>query len=112
VLLRALANPGVGFVWLTESLGVTTSTGRAMDVLRAVCADFEWEILRERVHTAISHASRQGCPDGRRRRVAVRTTGLFRLKPERVSHGETTPRLAISRTSVRRIVGAGSDHAP
>ena len=47
--LQELEHLGVGFVSLTEALDLTTPTGRAMAALLAVFAEFEREILRERV---------------------------------------------------------------
>jgi DNA invertase Pin-like site-specific DNA recombinase len=51
-LLAKLQEPdhlGVGFLALTEALDLTTPAGRAMAGLLAVFADFEQDILRERV---------------------------------------------------------------
>lgn len=70
VTLRELTDLGVGFVSLTEALDLTTSTGRAMASLLAVFAEFEREILRERVRAGIAQThqecrrnlSAQGCP--------------------------------------------------
>jgi DNA invertase Pin-like site-specific DNA recombinase len=47
--LQELSALGVGFVSLTEALDLTTPGGRAMAGLLAVFAEFEREILRERV---------------------------------------------------------------
>ena len=47
--LQELEHLGVGFVSLTEALDLTTPAGRAMAGLLAVFAEFEREILRERV---------------------------------------------------------------
>jgi putative DNA-invertase from lambdoid prophage Rac len=47
--LQELQHLGVGFVSLTEALDLTTPAGRAMAGLLAVFAEFEREILRERV---------------------------------------------------------------
>jgi putative DNA-invertase from lambdoid prophage Rac len=49
VTLKELAELGVGFVSLTEELDLTTPTGRAMAGLLSVFAEFEHEILRERI---------------------------------------------------------------
>lgn len=49
VTLRELTDLGMGFVSLTEALDLTTPTGRAMAGMLAVFAEFEREILRERV---------------------------------------------------------------
>jgi putative DNA-invertase from lambdoid prophage Rac len=54
--LKELHELDVGFVSLTEALGLTTPTGRAMAGLLAVFAEFEREILRERVRAGLAHA--------------------------------------------------------
>jgi DNA invertase Pin-like site-specific DNA recombinase len=56
VTLRELTELGVGFVSLTEALDLTTSTGRAMAGILAVFAEFEREVLRERVRAGIAQA--------------------------------------------------------
>ena len=53
---------GVGFVSLTEALDLTTSTGRAMAGLLAVFAEFEREVLRERIRAGIAQAREGGRP--------------------------------------------------
>lgn len=60
VTLRELTDLGVGFVSLTEAQDLTTSTSRAMASLLAVFAEFEREILRERVRAGIAQ-TRQEC---------------------------------------------------
>jgi putative DNA-invertase from lambdoid prophage Rac len=52
--LKELAELGVGFVSVTEALDLTTPTGRALTGLLAVFAEFEREILRERVKAGIA----------------------------------------------------------
>src|SRR5580704_3177358 len=49
---------GFGFVSLTEALDLTTPTGRAMAGLLSVFAEFEHEILRERIRAGIAEARR------------------------------------------------------
>ena len=60
VTLKELAELGVGFVSLTEALDLTTPTGRAMAGLLSVFAEFEHEILRERIRAGIAEARLQG----------------------------------------------------
>jgi hypothetical protein len=52
--LQELEHLGVGFISLTEALDLTTPTGRAMAGLLAVFAQFEREILRERVRAGLA----------------------------------------------------------
>ena len=47
--LNELNGLGVGFISLTEAFDLTTAIGRAMAGLLAIFAEFEREILRERV---------------------------------------------------------------
>jgi DNA invertase Pin-like site-specific DNA recombinase len=42
-------------VSLTEALDLTTPAGRAMAALLAVFAEFEREVLRERVRAGLAH---------------------------------------------------------
>src|SRR3954452_15913548 len=51
--LQELEHLGVGFVSLTEALDRPTPTGGAMAELLSVFAEFEHEILRERVRAGI-----------------------------------------------------------
>ena len=58
--LQELDHLGVGFVSLTEALDLTTPAGRAMAGLLAVFAEFEKEILGERVRAGLAHARQNG----------------------------------------------------
>jgi putative DNA-invertase from lambdoid prophage Rac len=107
VTLRELTDLGVGFVSLTEALDLTTPTGRAMAGMLAVFAEFEREILRERVRAGIAQARKEGRPHGRPRTASLKRDEILRLKSERVSHSEIARRLRLGRTSVRRILAAG-----
>jgi len=75
--------------------------------LVSVFAEFEREILSERVRAGIAQARREGRPHGRPRTAALKADGVLRLKAERLSHSEIARRLGISRTSVRRILESG-----
>ena len=63
--LQELHALGVGFISLSETLDFTTPTGRAMAGLLAIFAEFEREILRERVKAGIAQARRHGKRHGR-----------------------------------------------
>jgi putative DNA-invertase from lambdoid prophage Rac len=102
--LRELTDLGVGFVSLTEALDLTSPAGRAMAGMLAIFAEFEREILRERVRAGIAQARKEGRPHGRPRTASRRADEVLRLKAERVSHSEIARRLGIGRASVRRIL--------
>jgi putative DNA-invertase from lambdoid prophage Rac len=105
--LRELLDLGVGFVSLTEALDLTTPSGRAMAGMLAIFAEFEREILRERVKAGIAQARKEGRSHGRPRTASLKKEEVLRLKVERMSHSEIARRLGIGRTSVRRIVAVG-----
>ena len=104
--LEELYHLGVGFVSLTEALDLTTPTGRAMAGLLSVFAQFEHEILRERVRAGLAHARRNGRRLGRPATAAIKSAEIRKLHHDGISKAEITRRLNIGRTSVRRILGA------
>jgi DNA invertase Pin-like site-specific DNA recombinase len=104
--LGELIDLGVGFTSLTEALDLATPSGRALAGMLAIFAEFEREILRERVRAGIAQARKEGRPHGRPRTASLRADEVLRLKAERVSHSEIERRLGIGRASVRRILAA------
>jgi DNA invertase Pin-like site-specific DNA recombinase len=103
--LQELEHLGVGFVSLTEALDLTTPAGRAMAGLLAVFAEFEREILRERVRAGLAQARQNGKQLGRPVTAARKTDQIRKLYCAGVSKAEIARRLEIGRTSVRRILG-------
>ena len=81
--LQELQHLGVGFVSLTEALDLTTPAGRAMAGLLAVFAEFEREILRERVRAGLAHARQNGKHLGRPPSAAHKATQVRRLYRDR-----------------------------
>ena len=102
--LSELNELGVGFVSLTEALDLTTPSGRAMAGLLAVFAEFERDLLRERVKAGIAQARKEGRPHGRPRTVDKHQTKAKQLFERGVSKSEIARRLNIGRTSVRRLL--------
>src|ERR1017187_190947 len=102
--LQELAPLGGGVVSLTEPLDLTTPAGRAMAALLAVFAEFEREILRERVRAGLAHARQNGRKLGRPATAAAHAGEIRRLHRAGVAKAEIARRLQIGRTSVRRIL--------
>lgn len=102
--LNELNGLGVGFISLTEALDLTTPTGRAMAGLLAIFAEFEREILRERVKAGIAHSRSQGRPHGRPATVKKYKDEVRRLFNEGLSQSEIARKIGIGRTSVRRML--------
>jgi DNA invertase Pin-like site-specific DNA recombinase len=106
--LQELEHLGVGFVSLTEALDLTTPAGRAMAGLLAVFAEFERDILGERVRAGLAHARQKGKRLGRPATAALHTAEIRTLHRTGVSKSEIARRLQVGRTSVRRILAAYS----
>jgi len=102
--LTELNELGVGFVSLTEALDLTTSAGRAMAGLLAVFAQFEREILQERVKAGIAQARQDGKPHGRPPTAKAHTVQVKQLYAQGFNKSQIARQLGIGRTSVRRIL--------
>ena len=102
--LQELQHLGVGFVSLTEALDLTTPAGRAMAGLLAVFAEFERDILAERVRAGLANARLNGKRLGRPPVVIHKSAKIRQLHLEGISKSEIARRLRIGRTSVRRFL--------
>jgi DNA invertase Pin-like site-specific DNA recombinase len=103
--LHELQALGVGFISLHEALDFATPTGRALAGLLAVFAEFEREILRERVKAGIAQARKRGTRHGRPPTVAHHAVTVRQLFATGQSKAAIARRLGISRASVRRFLG-------
>jgi putative DNA-invertase from lambdoid prophage Rac len=102
--LQELSMLGVGFVSLCEALDLTTPSGRALAGMLAVFAEFEREILRERVKAGIAQARARGQSHGRPPTVKARSAEIKSLFAKGLSKREIAKRLKVGRTSVRRVL--------
>ena len=102
--LQELEHLGVGFISLTEALDLTTPAGRAMAALLAVFAEFEREVLRERVRAGLAHARQNGKRLGRPLTAALHADQVRKLRRSGLSKSAIARKLNIGRTSVRRIL--------
>jgi putative DNA-invertase from lambdoid prophage Rac len=109
--LQELSSLKVGFVSLTESLDLTTPSGRALAGMLAVFAEFERDILRDRVKAGIAQARKEGKPHGRPPSAALHIQTIHELFGKGVSKREIAKRFGISRTSVRGLLAAPSSKA-
>jgi putative DNA-invertase from lambdoid prophage Rac len=105
--LQELTALQVGFVSLSEALDLTTPSGRALAGLLAVFAEFERDILRDRVRAGIAQARKEGRPHGRPPTVTRHSAEVRRLFQEGVSKREIARRVGISRASVRHLLEDG-----
>ena len=102
--LRELLDLGVAFVSLTEGFDLTTATGRAMAGMVSVFAEFERELLKERVKAGIAHARVKGTQLGRPPTAATEADRIRQLHAEGKNKSEIARLLAISRASVWRCL--------
>lgn len=100
--LRELSDLDVGFISLTEAMDLTTPVGRAMTGLLAVFAEFERDMLRERVKAGLAHARSQGRIGGRPKTASLLTPEIRKLKRQGLNISAIARKLKISRISVRR----------
>ncbi len=110
--LNELQELGVGFVSLTEALDMTTASGRALAGMLAVFAEFEREILRDRVKAGIAQARKEGRPHGRPPTARRKSKKVWALAEDGMRPGHIAKKLGISRTSVRRILANGESENP
>ena len=106
--LQELAALDVGFVSLTEALDLTTPSGRALAGMLAVFAEFERDILRDRVKAGIDQARKEGKPHGRPKTAGKLVPEMKQLRKDGLSKRAIAKQLGVSRTSVIRLLRARS----
>jgi len=102
--LQELRELGVDFVSVTEGLDFTTSTGRAMAGMLAIFAQFEREILRERVLAGLAHARSKGKVLGPPRTARNKADQIRQLLADGLSKAQIARKLKIGRASVYRAL--------
>jgi DNA invertase Pin-like site-specific DNA recombinase len=99
--LRALK---VDFVSLTEGLDFTTPAGRAMAAMLGIFAEFERDVLRERVRAGLAHAKAKGKTLGRPATASKKADEIQQLFAEGLNKNQIAKRLHIGRGSVYRAL--------
>jgi len=98
--LNELRDLGVVFVSLTESLDFSTPSGRAMAGMLSTFAEFERDIIRERVKAGIANAKANGKEHGRPLTAGLKKDEIKRLKDTGLNNSQIARNLKISRGSV------------
>jgi putative DNA-invertase from lambdoid prophage Rac len=104
--LHELSALGVAFVSLTEALDMSTPSGRALATMLAVFAEFERDMLRERVRGGLERVRREGKRLGRPPTAASHAAEVRALRAQKLTQAEIARRLGIGESSVRRILAA------
>ena len=102
--LHELTALGVGFISLTEALDLTTPAGRAFAGFLAVFAEFERDLIRERIKAGIADARKRGKAHGRPRATANDAAQIWALAQQGLSQAAIARHLGLWRTSVRRVL--------
>ncbi|MFQ6029711.1 MAG: recombinase family protein [Dehalococcoidia bacterium] len=110
--LDAWALVGVNFQSLREQFDTSTALGRLLLNLLASLAEFELELIRERVKAGMDRARKQGVKIGRprvttRRGFKKRFGGVLeRLNKEEISRSEAAKELNIGYATLLRLLAA------
>ena len=104
--LAELRAVGCDFVSLRDNLDLTTPAGRMMFHVIGAMAEFERELIRERVKAGLAHARAKGQTLGRpkvRRDRDKDATIIRRMRAEGDSYGEIAEALGRSKADVYRV---------
>ncbi len=102
---RELAALGVDLVVLDQHIDTTTPSGRLLFHVLAAIAEFERDLIRERVKAGLERAKAKGVRLGRPT-AQISEAHLQMLQQEQASIGEMARRLSVSRATVRRRLQA------
>ncbi len=100
--LNELREIGVVFVSLTESLDFSTPSGRAMAGMLSTFAEFERDIIRERVKARIANARGKSKPHGQPKTAATKKDEIKKLYKDckGLNKSQIAKKLKISRALV------------
>jgi DNA invertase Pin-like site-specific DNA recombinase len=98
---------GIAFISLKESLDLTTPAGRLMFGIVSAMAEFERDLIRERVRAGISNRRARGFRVGRKP-IVLDADRLAKLRSEGLTIREIARTLRCSRSLVHKtLVGTG-----
>ncbi len=101
--LQELTALEVGFVCLSEALDLITPSGRALSGMLAVFAEFERNILRDRVKAGIDQARKDAKPHGRPMTAGRLVPEIKQLRTYGISKRAIAKQLGVGRTSLIRL---------
>lgn len=98
---------GIDFVSLHEGVDTSTPNGRLVFGIFASIAEFERELIRDRVRSGIRNARAKGRPIGRPR-LNLNRSEIARLRAQGLSWRAIGRSLGVSEGSVRRLATAAA----
>ena len=108
--LEDFRSVGIEFVSLTEAIDFSSSLGAVLFALIGAMAEFERNLIRERVTMGMERAKRQGKRFGRPR-VEVNPHYVASLRKEGLSWNEIAEKLGIGRGTAERAFRSLSQKA-
>jgi DNA invertase Pin-like site-specific DNA recombinase len=93
----------VEFISLQEGIDTSTPMGRVVFTIIGAMAEFERNLIRERVSAGLQAARRRGKQLGRPR-IAVDTERALRLREEGKSWRRVAKALGVNQSTLRRAV--------
>jgi putative DNA-invertase from lambdoid prophage Rac len=106
VTLSELTERGVTFISLKDGIDLSNSTGRLMANLLACFAQFELEVIRERVRAGLDNARRKGRVGGRRPMIDVAT--VTALRQQGLSLSEIAGKVGATKSGVSKTLKKSS----
>jgi DNA invertase Pin-like site-specific DNA recombinase len=97
---------GIDFVSLHEGVDTSTPNGRLVFGIFASIAEFERELIRDRVRSGIASARAKGVRHGRPR-VNVDGVRIAELRREGLSWSQISSQLGVGEGTVRRAIVVG-----
>ncbi len=94
---------GIDFISLHEGVDTSTPNGRLVFGIFASIAEFERELIRDRVRSGLAHAKAKGVKLGRPRRV-VDSVRIARLRAQGLSWAKIAKQTGIGEGTVRRVL--------
>ena len=94
---------GISFISLREGIDTTTANGRLMFGIFASLAEFERELIRERVLLGLNRARKLGKKLGRPR-IAIGLEQVHEMHSKGLSLRQIGSELGISKDSVRKVL--------
>ncbi len=97
---------GVGFISYQDNLDLTTPQGRLMFHIIGAMAEFERELIRERVRAGLDNARRKGKKLGRRPLPQVTHDKIHELRRDGLTLRQIAKKLDVSVGTVHVVVAA------
>lgn len=105
-IVNELAEQGIGFKSLTESIDTTTSGGKLVFHIFGALAEFERELIKERTKAGLTAARARGRLGGRPRALSQEQAGLARwlYDEQELTVQQIADQLRVARSTIYRYL--------